>query len=118
MKHSLFLMILLLSLSCTSRSQAKRDSIIDTLSDSLSATDSISPTDTLRLLFVGDLMQHQGQINAARTSTGYDYSTCFTYVKEEIGRADLAIANLEVTLGGKPYKGYPYLCTQLSLNML
>ena len=107
MKHSLFLMILLLSLSCTSRSQAKRDSIIDTLSDSLSATDSISPTDTLRLLFVGDLMQHQGQINAARTSTGYDYSTCFTYVKEEIGRADLAIANLEVTLGGKPYKGYP-----------
>ena len=107
MKHSLFLMILLLSLSCTSRSQAKRDSIIDTLSDSLSATDSISPTDTLRLLFVGDLMQHQGQINAARTSTGYDYSACFTYVKEEIGRADLAIANLEVTLGGKPYKGYP-----------
>lgn len=107
MRHSLFLMILLLSLSCTSRSQAKRDSIIDTLSDSLSATDSISPTDTLRLLFVGDLMQHQGQINAARTSTGYDYSACFTYVKEEIGRADLAIANLEVTLGGKPYKGYP-----------
>ena len=107
MKHSLFLMILLLSLSCTSRSQAKRDSIIDTLSDSLSATDSIPPTDTLRLLFVGDLMQHQGQINVARTSTGYDYSTCFTYVKEEIGRADLAIANLEVTLGGKPYKGYP-----------
>ena len=97
MKHSLFLMILLLSLSCTSRSQAKRDSIIDTLSDSLSATDSISPTDTLRLLFVGDLMQHQGQINAARTSTGYDYSTCFTYVKEEIGRADLATAKLEVT---------------------
>ncbi len=43
MKHSLFLMILLLSLSCTSRSQAKRDSIIDTLSDSLSATDSIIP---------------------------------------------------------------------------
>ncbi|KAA4195712.1 CapA family protein, partial [Bacteroides ovatus] len=55
MRHTLFLMILLLSLSCTSRSQAKRDSIIDTLSDSLS--DSIFPTDTLRLLFVGDLMQ-------------------------------------------------------------
>lgn len=52
-------------------------------------------------------MQHQSQINAARTTTGYDYSTCFEYVKEEIGKADLAIANLEVTLGGKPYKGYP-----------
>ncbi len=37
-------------------------------------------------------------------STGtYDYSACFEYVKEEIGSVDLAIANLEVTLGGKPY---------------
>ena len=115
MRHTLFLMILLLSLSCTSRSQAKRDSIIDTLSDSLS--DSIFPTDTLRLLFVGDLMQHQGQINAARTSTGYDYSTCFTYVKEEIKKADLSIANLEVTLGGKPYKGYPAFSAPTNMNV-
>lgn len=107
MRHTLFLIIMLLSLSCTSRSQAKRDSIDTTLADSLSAIDSILPADTLRLLFVGDLMQHQGQINAARTAKGYDYSTCFEYVKEEINRADLAIANLEVTLGGKPYKGYP-----------
>lgn len=28
-------------------------------------------------------------------------------MKEEIQKADIAIANLEVTLGGKPYKGYP-----------
>ena len=107
MRHTLFLIIMLLSLSCTSRSQARRDSIDTTLADSLSAIDSILPADTLRLLFVGDLMQHQGQINAARTAKGYDYSTCFEYVKEEISRADLAIANLEDTLGGKPYKGYP-----------
>ena len=107
MKHSLFLILIFLSLSCSSRSQARRDSINNTSSDTLSAVDSIIPADTLRLLFVGDLMQHQGQINAARTAKGYDYSTCFEYVKEEIGRADFAIANLEVTLGGKPYKGYP-----------
>lgn len=107
MRHTLFLIIILLSLSCTSRSQARRDSINTTSADSFSAIDSILPADTLRLLFVGDLMQHQGQINAARTAKGYDYSTCFEYVKEEINRADLAIANLEVTLGGKPYKGYP-----------
>ncbi len=59
------------------------------------------------LLFVGDLMQHQGQIDAARIAQGYDYSSCFEYVKEEISGADFAIGNLEVTLGGKPYKGYP-----------
>ncbi len=107
MKHTLFLILIFLSLSCTSRSQAGRDSVYNIPTDSLSATGCIIPTDTLRLLFVGDLMQHQGQINAARTPKGYDYSTCFEYVKEEIRRADFAIANLEVTLGGKPYKGYP-----------
>lgn len=62
----------------------------------------------LTLLFVGDLMQHQAQIDAARTADGsYDYSDCFERVKEEISRADIAIGNLEVTLGGKPFSGYP-----------
>ena len=62
----------------------------------------------ISLLFVGDLMQHQGQIDAARMPDGtYDYTPCFQYVKEEVNRADLAIANLEVTLGGVPYRGYP-----------
>ncbi len=60
------------------------------------------------LLFVGDLMQHQAQIDAAlRPDGSYDYSRCFSLVKERIGRADLAIGNLEVTLGGEPYRGYP-----------
>lgn len=61
----------------------------------------------ITLLFAGDLMQHQGQIDAACTSGGYDYTDCFKYVKSEIYRADVAIGNLEVTMGGKPYKGYP-----------
>ena len=62
----------------------------------------------LTLLFVGDLMQHQAQIDAARRSDGtYDYSHCFGLVEEHISRADLAIGNLEVTLGGEPYRGYP-----------
>lgn len=62
----------------------------------------------ITLLFAGDLMQHQEQIDAARMANGrYDYSDCFRYVKAEISKADVAIANLEVTFGGKPYKGYP-----------
>ena len=66
------------------------------------------PVDTLSLLFVGDLMQHKGQINAARVSSGrYDYKDCFSYVSHEIKRADLAVGNLEVPLGGRPYTGYP-----------
>ena len=58
-------------------------------------------------MFVGDLMQHQAQIDAdLRTDSSYDYSHCFSLVKERISRADLAIGNLEVTLGGEPYRGY------------
>ncbi|KAA6332498.1 Capsule biosynthesis protein CapA [termite gut metagenome] len=67
--------------------------------------------DTIRkitLLFAGDLMQHQAQIDAARLPNGsFDYSECFKYVKKEISKADIAIANLEVALAGAPYTGYP-----------
>ena len=68
----------------------------------------LSALERITLLFVGDLMQHQAQIDAARTPEGkYDYTPCFSLLKEQISRADLAIGNLEVTLGGKPYRGYP-----------
>ncbi|WP_281644034.1 CapA family protein [Bacteroides zoogleoformans] len=68
----------------------------------------LSAQERITLLFVGDLMQHQAQIDAARTSEGkYDYSPCFHLVREQISQADLAIGNLEVTLAGKPYRGFP-----------
>lgn len=97
MKYLLFL-LLFLSFSCTDVSQETK---VETV------TDSIPPPQKLTLVFAGDLMQHQGQIDAARTPSGFDYSDCFKYVKEEINKADIAIGNLEVTLGGKPYTGYP-----------
>ena len=74
----------------------------------LSATTVFAVSDTLSIFFAGDLMQHDAQINAARRTDGkYDYSNCFTYVKPYVRSADIAVANLEVTLGGKPYRGYP-----------
>jgi poly-gamma-glutamate synthesis protein (capsule biosynthesis protein) len=66
-------------------------------------------TDTLRLIFAGDIMGHAPQITSARTAAGgYDYAPCFKYVKPILERADIAIGNLEVTLPGvPPYTGYP-----------
>jgi poly-gamma-glutamate synthesis protein (capsule biosynthesis protein) len=64
-------------------------------------------TKRITLLFAGDFMQHQRQIDAAATDNGYDYQDCFSLVKEEVSKADVAIGNLEVTLGGEPYGGYP-----------
>jgi poly-gamma-glutamate synthesis protein (capsule biosynthesis protein) len=68
-------------------------------------------SDTLRLslLFAGDIMGHDEQIIGAKDSnTGaYNYEPVFRYVKPLIEKADIAIGNLEVTLAGPPYKGYP-----------
>ena len=64
-------------------------------------------TSLLRIVFCGDLMGHGGQIKAAQTKKGYDYSPCFQFVEGYLKGADLAIANFELTLAGPPYKGYP-----------
>ena len=67
-----------------------------------------SANDTLRLVFLGDIMQHMPQIEAAKTSDGtYNYDSCFSFIKDEISYADFRIANLEFTLAGAPYSGYP-----------
>lgn len=63
---------------------------------------------TASLYFAGDAMQHIAQIESALQTDGtYSYKECFTYVKEQVSEANLAICNLEVTLGGEPYRGYP-----------
>ncbi|HNV67047.1 MAG TPA: CapA family protein [Bacteroidales bacterium] len=67
------------------------------------------PDTVLTLLFTGDIMGHDGQIASARNdSTGtYEYDSVFRYITPFISSADVATGNLEVTLGGPPYKGYP-----------
>lgn len=70
---------------------------------------SAQDTTRLSLLFVGDIMQHDSNIAAALDliSKKYDYSACFEYVAPILRSADLAIGNLELTLAGAPFKGYP-----------
>ncbi len=72
---------------------------------------SLSAQDTTRLsmLFLGDIMQHDSQIADAwdPVSKRYDYNPCFRQVAPYIQAVDLAIGNLELTLAGKPFKGYP-----------
>ena len=63
----------------------------------------------ISLLFIGDVMQHQSQINHAYNpkTKKYEYDHCFLQVAPIIGQSDVTIANLEGTLAGPPYKGYP-----------
>lgn len=66
-------------------------------------------TNEMSLIFVGDIMGHGPQINAAYDSKTkkYDYSPVFEKVKPILSQNDFGIGNLEVTLGGAPYTGYP-----------
>ncbi len=66
-------------------------------------------TSRLNLIFAGDLMGHDEQISSAwnEVSQTYNYDTCFSVIRDYISSADIAFLNLEVTLAGPPFKGYP-----------
>lgn len=69
-----------------------------------------SNTDTtFTLLFGGDMMGHQPMINAAwnDSTKQYEYLPWFQFIQPVINQATWACANLEVTLAGAPYSGYP-----------
>ena len=95
---------------------AQTDTIV-LISDTVNYVNDTIPTseidtlkkNTMSLLFIGDLMGHGPQIRSAydaKTKT-YDYDTVFSYLKNTMSEPDFTIANLEVTLAGPVYKGYP-----------
>ncbi len=64
---------------------------------------------TISLVFGGDLMGHGPQIRAAWDDSlnDYNYRSGFKFLKPYIENSDYAVANLEVTLAGPPFTGYP-----------
>lgn len=75
---------------------------------------------SVRLLFVGDIMVHAQQLDAAKRmvpspdgegkdGASYDFAPFFAEVRALLRGADVAAGNLETTLGGprKGYRGYP-----------
>jgi poly-gamma-glutamate synthesis protein (capsule biosynthesis protein) len=61
---------------------------------------------------VGDILMHKAVIDGGRTNPGesepqYDYTYCFQYVRPYFEKSDLAIGNIEGTLAGPPYTGWP-----------
>ena len=70
-----------------------------------------TPVQQIDLLFAGDIMQHEAQLNMARQSDGkYSFSYCFRHIKETVQSADISVANLETTIGKSGYSGYPSFC--------
>lgn len=82
-----------------------------------------APGDTVTIKIIGDVMMHQKQIDTAHEEFllnnpdaaekspslpgSYDFGSFLSELKPDFRNADLAIANMEFTLGGAPYRGYP-----------
>lgn len=79
--------------------------------------ESIVTTDTIRLVFGGDLMQHMPQVDAARQSDGnYDYTKSFEYVAPIFRDADVAVLNLETTITSSGRcSGYPLFASPVAV---
>ena len=63
--------------------------------------------DEADLVFVGDAMQHQAQLDAARHGKDYSYDGYFSAIDSIISAADYAVVNLETPVGPSPHSGYP-----------
>ncbi len=69
----------------------------------------VFPDQTLKIIFAGDVMGHLPVIRSAwnEEKKCYDFSNHLKYMKPYVMDADIAVANLETTLGGRPFRGYP-----------
>ena len=64
--------------------------------------------DTVKIRFFGDIMMHSLQIDTARGKDGsFDFSTYYELMEDYLADSDLNVGNMEFTLGGEPYSGYP-----------
>ncbi|GHU49533.1 hypothetical protein FACS1894127_2980 [Clostridia bacterium] len=72
---------------------------------------------SVRLLFAGDVMAHEPQLVAQfnNETKSYDFNNNYIYVQPLISAVDIAFCNLETTLGGSPYTGYPTFSSPDSL---
>ena len=77
-------------------------------------------SDTATLVFIGDVMLHAGQIADAHSRylagggeknaddhNAYDFSPYLENIRNDLSKADITVANMEFTLAGPPFTGYP-----------
>lgn len=71
----------------------------------------ITPIQQLELLFAGDIMQHQTQLEMADNGNReYSFTYCYRHISQFVKGADISVANLETTIGSSGYSGYPSFC--------
>lgn len=100
-------LIALLAGACGNKGVAVDSAESAAIADSIAQTQPAKAT----LFFVGDAMQHQGQLDAAKEvgNGNFDYAGYFSLLEPAIKAADYAVVNLETPLGGGRggYTGFP-----------
>ena len=94
--------------SCQNTQAEQNKQFVNKIStDTLPGKD--SAYNEITLLLLGDIMEHDLQIQSSYNAKKgkYDFSSQFKDIQPIISNSDAVIANLEVTLSGAPYKGYP-----------
>ena len=108
--HTLKLVIAALLLYMTGEYAAKAQELLmpERWASAIMTPKPLFSPDTLTIRILGDVMMHSAQIaNARGSSSEYDFSSYFHLIEDKIRDADIAIANMEFTLAGDPYTGYP-----------
>lgn len=85
-----------------------------------SPPDALTTTDTVSFIFIGDVMLHKAQLDNAHSRYvsmfgseppdshhAYDFSPYLEDIRGMVSEADIAVANMEFTLAGPPFTGYP-----------
>lgn len=57
-------------------------------------------SDTVEMVLIGDVMMHSRQLE-------YDWRQFFSLMESRLSEPDIAVANMEFTLAGEPFSGYP-----------
>ena len=97
-----------IGIGCSKTNSDKGDSNVQATAQSSSTPKSGKAT----IMFIGDAMTHQAQIDKAKQLGGgdsYDFTDCFKLIAPDVKAVDYAVVNLEVPLGGGKggYTGYP-----------
>lgn len=61
----------------------------------------------LKLVFAGDVLIHQSLLNQAEAEGDFDFSWLFRYTSPIFQEADWVCGNMEGSITGEPYSGYP-----------
>ncbi len=98
---------LVISLHVCNAQTVVNDVFLYEKSVAMTSPDRLNRKDTVKIVILGDIMMHRAQIENAGRNGKYSFDEYFSHIGEDIRSADIAVANMEFSLGGKPYTGYP-----------